>query len=73
VHLSVLNPFWLSCSISCLSPYADGIDVSVLVYSLPMVLASAIGLWFVSCDGLSFLYNKTFRLVFYDAGICFCL
>ena len=38
-----------------------------------MVLASAIGLWFVSCDGSPFLYNNTVRLVFHDAGICFCL
>jgi hypothetical protein len=45
----------------------------VLVYNLYIVLASAIGLWFVSYDGLPFLYSKTVRLVFHDAGICFCL
>ena len=38
-----------------------------------MVLASAIGVWFVSCNGLPFLYNKIVRLLFYDAGICFYL
>ena len=73
VLLSALNPSWLSCSIWYLSPYADRMEVNVLVYSLYIVLASAIGLWFVSCDGLPFLYSKTVRLVFHDAGICFCL
>jgi hypothetical protein len=73
VLLSALNPSWLSCSIWYLSPYADRIEVNVLVYNLYIVLASAIGLWFVSCDGLPFLYSKTVRLVFHDAGICFCL
>jgi hypothetical protein len=43
----------------------------MLVYSLYMVLASAIGLWLVSCDGSLFLYSKTVRLVFHDAGIFF--
>ena len=36
-----------------------------------MVLASAIGLWFVNCDGFPFLYSKTVRLVFHDAGFVF--
>ena len=45
------------------------IDVIVL----EMVLASAIGLWLVNCDGSPFLYNRTVRLVFHDEGICFCL
>ena len=44
VHLSALNPFWLSCKIWCLSPYADKMDVSVLVKNLYIVFASAIGL-----------------------------
>ena len=36
-----------------------------------MVLANAIGMWLVSCEGLPFLYNKTVRLVFHDVGIFF--
>jgi hypothetical protein len=44
VPLSALNPSWLSCSIWYLSPYAERMEVNVLVYSLYMVLASAIGL-----------------------------
>ena len=31
VLLSALNPSWLSCSIWYLSPYADRIEVNVLV------------------------------------------
>ena len=45
----------------------------MLVYSLYMVLANAIDLWLVSYDGSPFLYSRTVRLVFHDAGICFCL
>ena len=44
VHLSTLNPSWLSCKIWCLSPYADKMDVSVLVKNLYIVFATAIGL-----------------------------
>ena len=44
VHLSALNPSWLSCSIWCFSPYAESMDVRVLVKNLYIVLASAIGL-----------------------------
>ena len=44
VHLSALNPSWLSCKIWCLSPYVDKMDVSVLVNNLYIVFASAIGL-----------------------------
>ena len=73
VPLSALNSFWLSCSIWYLSPYAERIKVNVLVYSLYIVLASAIDLWLVNCDGSPFLYNNIVRLVFHDAGICFCL
>ena len=48
-------------------------EVNVLMYSLYMMLASAIGLWLVSCDGLPFLYSKIVKLVLHDARICFCL
>ena len=48
VLLSARNPSWLSCRIWCCSPYADSMNVRVLVKSLYMVFASAIGLWFVS-------------------------
>ena len=51
----------------------EKIEVSVLVYNLYMVLASAIDMWLVSCDGSPFLYSKIIRLVFHDAYICFCL
>ena len=44
MHLSALNPSWLSCKICCLSPYADKMDVSVLVKNLYTIFASAIGL-----------------------------
>ena len=54
VHLSALNPSWLSCKIWCLSPYANKMDVSVLVKNLYIVFASAIGLWLVNTDGSSF-------------------
>ena len=55
VHLSTLNLSWLSCKIWCLSPYADKMDVSVLVKNLYIVFASAIGLWLVNIDGSPFL------------------
>jgi hypothetical protein len=45
----------------------------VLVKSLYIVFARAIGLWFVSIDGSDFLYSSMVRLVFHDAGICCCL
>ena len=54
VHLSALNPSWLSCKIWYLSPYAKSIDVSILVKSLYMVLARAIGLLFDSSAGFPF-------------------
>jgi hypothetical protein len=44
VLLSALNPSWLSCRIWCFSPYADSMDVRVLVKNLYTVFASAIGL-----------------------------
>ena len=44
VHLSALNPSWLSCKIWCLSPYAHKMDVSELVKNLYIVFTSAIGL-----------------------------
>ena len=55
VHLSVMNPSWLSCKIWCLSPYADKMDVNILVKNLYIVCASAIGLWLVNIDGSPFL------------------
>jgi hypothetical protein len=45
----------------------------VLVNSLYIVLASAIGLWFVNIVGSDFLYKKIDRLVFHEVGICCCL
>ena len=51
----------------------ERIEVNVLVYSLYIVLANAIGLWLESCVGSPFLYSKIVRLVFQEAGICFCL
>ena len=45
----------------------------MFVYSLYIVLAMAIGLWFVSCDESHFLYSRTVRLAVHDAMICFCL
>ena len=73
VHLSTLNPSWLSCKIWYLSPYAESMDVSVLVKSLYIVLARAIGLWFDSCVGLLFLYKSIVLLIFYKVDICICL
>ena len=71
VLLSALNPSWLSCRIWCSSPYADNISVRVLVKNLYIVFASAIDLWFVSCEGSLFLYRSIVRLVFQVAGIFF--
>ena len=45
----------------------------MLVNSLYIVFASAMGLWFVSSDGSPFLYKSMVRLVFHDVGIFFCL
>ena len=73
VLLSALNPSWLSCRIWYFSPYANNIDVRVLVKSLYIMLASAIGRWFGSREGFPFLYSSILRLIFYDVGICFCL
>jgi hypothetical protein len=44
VLLSALNSSWLSCRIWCFSPYADSMDVRVLVKNLYTVFASAIGM-----------------------------
>ena len=55
VLLSALNPSWLSWRIWFVSPYADRIYVRVLVKKLYIMFASAIGLWFDSCDGSPFL------------------
>ena len=63
VLLSARNPSWLSCNIY----------VRVLVKSLYIVFASAIGLWFANFDGSPFLYNSMVMLIFHDVGICFCL
>jgi hypothetical protein len=43
--------------------------VSVLVNSLYMVFARAIGLWLESRVGSLFLYNSIVRLVFQEVGI----
>jgi hypothetical protein len=45
----------------------------VLVKSLYIVFARAIGLWFVGIDGSDFLYKRTVSLVFHEVGICCCL
>ena len=71
--LSALNPSWLSCRIWCCSPYADSINVRVLVKSLHIVFASVVGMWFVNWYGSPFLYSSIVRLIFQDDGICFCL
>ena len=47
VHHSARKPSWLSCRIWYFSSYVDNIFISVLVNSLEIVLASAIGLWLV--------------------------
>lgn len=57
VHLSTLSPSRLLCNIWCLSPRVDRMVVKVLVYSLYVVLAKAIGLWFVYYVGSVFLYR----------------
>ena len=73
VILSARNPFWLSCRIWCFSPYADSINIRVMVKNLFIVFVRAIGMWFVSCEGSHFLYRRMIRLVSYDDGICCCL
>ena len=73
VLLSALNPSWMSCRIWCSSPYDDNINVRVFVKNLYIVFASAIGLWLVSFEGSPFLYKRMVKLIFHDAGICFCL
>ena len=73
VLLSALNPSWLSCKIWCFSPYADSINVRVLVKNLYIVFASVIGLWLVHFEGSPFLYKSLVKLIFHDDGICFCL
>jgi hypothetical protein len=47
--------------------------VSVLVNSLYMVFARAIGLWLESRVGSRFFYNSIVRLVFQEVGIWRCL
>jgi hypothetical protein len=42
----------------------------VLVKSLYIVFARAIGLWFVIIEGSDFLYRKIVRLVFQEVDIC---
>ena len=54
VLLSALNPSWLSCKIWCFSPYADSMNVKVLVKRLYIIFDRAIGLWFESLDGSPF-------------------
>ena len=44
VHLSTLNPSWLSCRIWCISPHVERMQMSVLANNLYIVLARAIGL-----------------------------
>jgi hypothetical protein len=46
VLLSAQKPSWLSCRIRCFSPYAESMNVRVLVNNLYIVFARAIGLWF---------------------------
>ena len=53
--------------------YTDNIEVSVLVKSLYMILASAIGLWFINKDESPFLYNNIINMIFHKVGICFRL
>ena len=71
VHLSALNPSWLSCKIWYFSLYADKMDVSVLVRNLYIVFANAIGRWLVNTDGSPFLESNVVRLIFQEVGICF--
>ena len=55
VLLFALNPSWLSCRIWCFFPYADSINVRVLVKNLYIVFVSAIDLWFDSFEGSFFV------------------
>ena len=64
MHLSALKLSQLSCKSWCLSPCADSMSVSVLVKKLYIVFASAMGLWFVSKDGLPFLLSSIVKLIF---------
>ena len=54
VFCSALKPSWFLCRMWWVSPYDDSMDVNVLVYNLYIVLASAIGLWFVRIYGCLF-------------------
>jgi hypothetical protein len=72
VHLSCLKPSWLFCKIWCVLPLLANWAIMV-VKSLYIVFARAIGLWFVSIDGLDLLYKRIVRLVFHEVGICCCL
>ena len=58
VHCSCLKSSWLQCSIWCFSPYAASKVVNVLVNSLYMVFARAIGLWLDSIVGSPFCIGK---------------
>jgi hypothetical protein len=73
VHLSCLKPSWLFCKIWCFSPELANWTVMVLVKSLYIVFARAIGLWFVSINGSVFIYKRIVRLAFHKVGICCCL
>jgi hypothetical protein len=44
--------------------------VIVLVKSLCIVFARAIGLWFVSIVGFDFLYSRMVKVIFHEVGIC---
>ena len=58
VFRSAPKPSWLLCKMWWVLPYDDSIDVNVPVYSLYIVLASTIGLWFVRIYGSPFLYSS---------------
>jgi hypothetical protein len=73
VYHSCLKPSWLFCKIWYFSPQLANWAVMVLVKSLYIVFARAIGLWFVRIDGSDFLYKRMVRLVFHEVGICCCL
>ena len=47
--------------------------VRVLVKSLYMVFARAMGRWLERRVGLPFLYNRIVWLVFHEVGMDFCL
>lgn len=66
------KPCLLSCRTRCHSPYVEIVVVILLMNSLYIMLAKAIGLWLVSWYGLPFLYRSTTCLVFQDVGICLC-